>query len=288
MIMFLLLYGGFFIALSGAQEDGENVQSQIMIGKSKRKSPRPSQVLISPVQGKKLDFVTEHGLPVPFFSGERFLYSVSWFALEAGFVEITVQKNVRIKEHETFHFVARAWTSDFFSRFFKVNDRIETWLDTTRFIPRRYEEHIHEGSYSKNRVFEFFHGQRTIIYDQEKFAISAQAQDPFSCFMLLRMLHFSPGDTISIDVFSNRQCYQIDMAISPVQQRKTKLGTFPCFSVKPTLKQRGRVLQENSELLLWFTADEKRLPVLIETKAKIGTITAQLIDMTPLKFEDNQ
>lgn len=267
--------------MSFADNPGPTVKPQPRMARktvSKDGPVRPSKVIASPVKAFKPDFITSHGKPIPFTPGEKLLYNVSWLKINAGFAEISVGDVTRIKGFEVFPFVARAWTNAFFSKFFTVEDTIVSWLDTTNFIPHRYEEHIREGSYSRDRIFEFNHEKRISLYKNKKFALSAQAQDPFSCLMILRMLAYSPGDTITVDVFANQRCYQIEMTIGPVQELETELGLLPCFTVKPILKLRGRVVQEDSELTIWFTDDDRRLPVKLETKVKIGTIVVKMIE----------
>ena len=96
--------------------------------------------------------------------------------------------------------------------------------------------------------------------------------------MVLRIIKFETGEKFTVDVFADRKCYQIVMEVGPVQEIVTKAGTFQCFSIEPTLRLRGRVIEEDSKMKMWFSNDERRIPVKLETKVKVGTIVAELIE----------
>ncbi|MFC1850749.1 DUF3108 domain-containing protein [candidate division CSSED10-310 bacterium] len=255
--------------------------SPVKITSQVKKRSIPFRFFKPPQLPHQVEFLPHHHVPIPFFEGERFKYSVHWYAINAGFAEIKISEVKTRRGRKIYHFIAQAWTNSFFSKFFTVNDRIDTYLDSHSFRPRRYEEHIREGSYSKDRIFKFSHNKHRVMVNKKKYAISQTAQDPFSCLMLLRIIRLVPGQTFTIDVFSSRRVYQIDMKVGPLQEISTQLGTFTCFSIEPSLKLRGRVLEKESSLKMWFTADWRRIPVLMESKVKIGTIKVELIEFSP-------
>jgi hypothetical protein len=60
---------------------------------------------------------------------------------------------------------------------------------------------------------------------------------------------------------------------------KTRLGRFKTVVIKPMLKSEG-VFDRTGDMLIWLTDDERRIPILMKSKVRIGSITATLVGGT--------
>ena len=58
---------------------------------------------------------------------------------------------------------------------------------------------------------------------------------------------------------------------------KLDVGKFDCLLVKPSLVGKGRVFKKEDDIRVWFTNDEFKMPVVIESKITWGTLYARLI-----------
>ena len=56
-------------------------------------------------------------------------------------------------------------------------------------------------------------------------------------------------------------------------------GTFTTIVVRPTIKT-GGIFSENGEAQVWFTNDDRRLPVLLKTKFSRFSLTLSLTSVT--------
>ena len=56
---------------------------------------------------------------------------------------------------------------------------------------------------------------------------------------------------------------------------KVKLGTFDCWSFTPVV-QEGRIWKDDSDLTVYVSADERRIPVLVTSDLLIGSIRLEL------------
>ena len=56
-------------------------------------------------------------------------------------------------------------------------------------------------------------------------------------------------------------------------------GTFPTIVVRPTIKT-GGIFSENGEAQVWFSNDDRRLPVLLKTKFSRFSLTLSLTSVT--------
>ncbi len=65
--------------------------------------------------------------------------------------------------------------------------------------------------------------------------------------------------------------------------RKEKVGVpageFDTIVVKPLMKSEG-IFSRKGEIYIWLTDDERRIPVMLKTKVKIGSVNATLVGGT--------
>ena len=61
---------------------------------------------------------------------------------------------------------------------------------------------------------------------------------------------------------------------------KLKSGTFDCFKVQPILLGEG-LFKAKGEVIIWLSADERRIPVKMKSKIFIGAISATMTSYTP-------
>jgi hypothetical protein len=57
---------------------------------------------------------------------------------------------------------------------------------------------------------------------------------------------------------------------------KLPIGTFDTVIVKPLMQSEG-IFNRKGEIYIWLTDDEKHIPVKMQTKVAVGSITATLI-----------
>jgi hypothetical protein len=60
------------------------------------------------------------------------------------------------------------------------------------------------------------------------------------------------------------------------EEVRTPLGKFKTIMVKPLLKAEG-FFARTGDVTIWVTDDERRIPVKMTTKVKLGKITATLV-----------
>ncbi len=65
------------------------------------------------------------------------------------------------------------------------------------------------------------------------------------------------------------------------------MGVIRCFRVRLDVKHISGVFKKSkdAELLVWFSADERRLPVKVRSKVVVGHFTLELVDYQPPSAE---
>ncbi|OGL46281.1 MAG: hypothetical protein A2161_14920 [Candidatus Schekmanbacteria bacterium RBG_13_48_7] len=223
---------------------------------------------------------------IPFDVGETILYNATWGGIKAGTVSIQVKKRLFIGDNEVFQVVVQAKTSKFFSVFFKVDDKMESYFDCKSLYSLRFEKHLREGSYKEDQIIDYDHKRGIFEMNRERKnkknvqegIIPYWVNDPISCIFYLRVCELAVAKPFSITINTEGKNYNVEVNVPEKETIKTDLGKFDTFIVKPgKLAWQGRVFEkEKSTLTVWLTDDEYRLPVLLKSKVKIGSLKFEI------------
>jgi hypothetical protein len=219
--------------------------------------------------------------PIP----ERLEFEVSYTGITAGRAvqEVTLEGNeVRI--------VSTAKSADWLRIFFPVDDRIESVLISGApplyiGVPRLYRERIREG---------WTRFQKDAVFDREKLevrtkdllknsettrSITKRTYDTLSSFFYFRSVPLQVGTSYYIDIFDCKRLWNTEVQVLRREVVETPLGRFNTVVIKPLLKSEG-IFARTADMYIWLTDDERRIPVLMKSKVKIGSITATLVGGT--------
>jgi len=216
--------------------------------------------------------------PIP----ERLEFEISYAGITAG---RAVQEVKQIGDE--IHIISTTKSADWISLFFPVDDRIESILvaDNTPLnigVPRLYRERIREGGtrFQKDALFD----RQKLEVNTKDFLknsettqkISKITYDMLSSFFYFRSMPFQIGTSCYIDIFDCKKLWNTEVQVLRREEIKTPLGRFKTVVIRPLLKSEG-IFARTGEMLIWLTDDERRIPVLMKSKVKIGSITATLV-----------
>jgi hypothetical protein len=212
---------------------------------------------------------------VPWAKGEKFVYEVGWGPFSAGFV--ILETAVDSPDGQVV-MSAKGLTNGFFSAIYKVRDHIRTTMDPKGVYPFFFEQHLREGRYKADR-WELFDqaGRRVFTHDTQAVAMPQFVQNFFSLTAYVRALSFTPRDSFFSDCFMHNRSYRIVARCVERKAIQVEAGIFNCLLVKPVLVGEGRVFNKKDEVKLWLTDDLYKMPVMVQAKIALGTITARLI-----------
>ena len=83
------------------------------------------------------------------------------------------------------------------------------------------------------------------------------------------------GDLIEIPTLIDGEVHALRARLTGRDEVKVKLGTFDCWSFTPVV-QEGRIWKDDSDLTVYVSADERRIPVLVTSDLLIGSIRLEL------------
>jgi len=227
-------------------------------------------------------FTTVSPVSVPFGVGERMVFSVQYGLVTAGDATMEVRNLATMAGRPCYRIVSDARTNDFFSKFFQVRDRYESYMDTTELYSLRYEKHVREGKFKRDDVVDFDQVAHRARYKDRVVPIPPRSQDVLSALYYVRTLPLKPGQSISLANHTDGKNYPLIVKVLGRERVKVDAGEFDCIVVEPILRGPG-VFTQKGRLTVWLTDDERRMPVLMKSKVVIGHVAAVLKEYRVVK-----
>jgi Protein of unknown function (DUF3108) len=212
---------------------------------------------------------------VPFGAGEKLVFSVQYGLVTAGEATLEVRNLAAIGGRPAYRIISDARTNDFFSKFFSVRDRYESYMDTTALHSLRYEKHVREGKFKRDDAVDFDQTGHRAVYKDKTVPIPPRTQDVLSALYYVRTLPLQVGQAISIANHTDGKNYPLVVKVLGREHVKVDAGEFDCIVVEPILRGPG-VFNQQGRLTVWLTDDRRRMPVLMKSKVAIGHVAAIL------------
>ncbi len=168
----------------------------------------------------------------------------------------------------------------FFDAFYKVRDRYYTLIDAEGLFPWRFEQHIREGGYTRDFVAQFDQVNHLVTTPSGRHRIPPYVQDMMSAFYLTRTIdysRFAVGEKVHLQNFYKDSTYELDVKFRGRQTVEVEAGKFNCIVVEPLAKE-GGLFKSDGRVFVWLTDDDRKLPVMVTTKIRIGSVDSELVE----------
>jgi len=144
----------------------------------------------------------------------------------------------------------------------------------------RHRQQISEGRYKRNTTYEIFPERAEYQKnDEAPVASVANPLDDGSFIYAVRSAGIRVGETLSHDRYFRPDRNPVVLTGLREDTVTVGAGTFTTTVVRPTIKT-GGIFSENGEAQVWFTNDERRLPVQVKTKFSKFSLTLSLQSIT--------
>lgn len=222
------------------------------------------------------------GLPaMPFQPGERFTYDISWLGISAGKAVMEVTGDVGPGERPVANFVTTTQSSPMITKFYPVDNRVESQVELATFLPRHMTFRRREGKKKNDFEYTFRHqeGRVTAVKDgtSEELQIPQDAQDLISCLYFVRKsLALMPGTSMAMNVHHDKKNYKLEVRVEAIETVGGPWGRAETARVLVVMPFQGIFLNEGN-IRVWFTTDDRHIPIRMKAKVVIGSIVADLI-----------
>jgi hypothetical protein len=229
-----------------------------------------------------LEFFIHGHAALSFQLPEVLNYDLTWTGIKAGEASLEIREN-----QDGVTITSTAKSAKWVSVFYTVNDRVESRLlkDEGPGVlgpPLNYRLNIREGRHRKNKEVIFDHRKAKAIYidyldnERKEFEIPPEVLDPISSFYYLRTLNLEVGKSVYVTIFDSKKVWNVEVQVLRKEKVEVPAGEFSAIVVKPLMKSEG-IFYRKGEIHIWLTDDEKRIPVMLKTKVKIGSVNASLV-----------
>ncbi len=218
--------------------------------------------------------------PQPLRIGEKLTYDISWRRLPAGRRTDWIAKAETLNGVSVYHIRSEMKTRALF-RFYSFRNQQETYLNPTTLAPVRFRNHVQDRKFLATVAIDFREGeaeykrisQRDRKSDQKHevttLTIPDGTQDELSTLYFLRSKQLALGETYFFPVVVKGEVQKVTLTVERREVIKNKaLGRVQTL-----------VLGTSKGDRFWLTDDERRLPVKMEAKSKMGAFKAALADI---------
>lgn len=218
--------------------------------------------------------------------GEYFRYDVSYSGgFKLGELHLRLKKGEEEKGNYIIH--ARVTTENgLFSNVYPIEDVHVTKVSGEDRLPYHYEVWQKEGyNYEAHRITLYDQKNNSIYYyvndnDVEEFKISGTTQNEFSSFFASRIMDLLPGASFVVPTFADEKRIEVVVMVKARETlKKSVLGTVDTIVVEPIMTFSG-LYDKRGDTVIWYTDDKCRVPVKVNSKILIGSLTAKLVNYT--------
>lgn len=223
--------------------------------------------------------------PRPGFSfpqKQTLTYSVDWRVFPAGTAVIHFEA---AGDREKIS--ATADTAGAINLLFHVTDKFQSSFDRARGCTYEFDKQTVEGRRQINSTLRLDYGATKSVLD-EKNLVTGQTkhiEQPITgCLTdLLTGVFYAAsqpmevGQSFVIPVVDAMHTVPVTLKVEGHEQIKTPLGTFKTVRVQPTAD--AGVVKNRGNIWIWYTDDDRHLPVQMRARLFWGTITFQLTAM---------
>ncbi len=180
--------------------------------------------------------------------------------------------------------------------FFKVRDTYEVTLDKETLLPTHSVRQVQEGGY---RLFDEMHydhdrgvvsslrGKTKEKATLREYPISNCIHDILSVIYYARNLDFdnyATGDKFPVNIFMDKEEWKLNVEYGGLAtEKKVKgRGKFNTYLFHPEVIS-GDIFKDNTQMNVYVSQDENRIPLLIESPISVGSIKAVMTSSENLR-----
>jgi hypothetical protein len=206
-------------------------------------------------------------------------YSVDWRVFSAGTAVIHFEGD---GTHERIS--ATASTSGAINMIFHVDDRFQSTFDRQKGCSSEFDKQTVEGRRQISATLKLDYEQGHAYMDQknqvngqtkhEESGLGGCVSDLLTGIFYASSLPIEIGHSFVLPVFDAQHVIPVTMKVEAREEIKTTLGTFKTIRVHPTAD--AGVVKNRGDIWIWYTDDDRHLPVQMRARLFWGTITFRL------------
>ena len=216
----------------------------------------------------------------PFQVGEQLTYEISWMNITAGTAAMGVTGGTN-GDRPFVKLVTTAQSRPAITKFFPVDNRVESMLDPATLLPEHLTFRRREGKKNEDIEYTFHRKEGTVTEvkgeSTETLQILPDTQDAISCLYYVRSeVSSQPGSSLTMTVHHDKQNHKLNVLVEKIETIRGAWGTIETIRVLVVMPFQGIFLNQGN-IRVWFTNDARRIPLRMKAKVVIGSIVADLV-----------
>jgi hypothetical protein len=228
-----------------------------------------------------LSVIDSSAKTLPFNGREKFVYKAKWSGIEAGEAVVESLPFEYVNGRRFFHFVMTAQTNSVIDYLYVLRDRQDSYVDQDFTHSVQYEQRT-MGKNPREAVVYFNWKQMNATYvnfgePQKPVSIVPGTFDPLSLFFAIRTHDLREGNSIQIPITDGKKLIPTKARVKGREKIVVNERTYDTYVVVPDFDMRKAFEKDQANFKFWITADERRIPVKIESRLKFGKIVLELV-----------
>ena len=216
--------------------------------------------------------------------GQTLHYEGEWRFWTAGVATVRIEQSGPQN-----HVAANADSTGVVSLLYRVQDRFNSYFDAKSLCSSKLIKHSEEGSHRRETTITYDYARGKAVLDERSLKDNQQKRvendvpncvtDVLSGIFYVGSLPLQVGTTYTFPLNDGSKTVTVQAHVEGKEQIKTPAGTFQTLRVGPE-GDSGTLLKNKGRIWIWYTDDEKHLPVQMRAKLFWGTVTIYLTSIT--------
>lgn len=210
---------------------------------------------------------------VPFASGEQLEYDVKFGFLHVGSGSMEVAGIDSVRGRAAWHTVFQVHGG---TLFYKVNDRLESWIDVNNLVSLRHWQELSEGRRDRERKFEIM-PERGVVLEEGK-PEAPTVPDPLddgAFLYFVRTIPLEVGKTYQFDRYFRPDRNPVTIRVLRREHISVPAGDFDAIVLQPIIKTKG-IFSEGGHAEIWLSDDSNRIMLQMKSKLPFGSLNLYL------------
>ncbi len=216
--------------------------------------------------------------------GQTLRYEADWRFWTAGLATMRLEHS-----GSQDHIAATAESTGVVALLYRVQDRFNSYFDPKSLCSYKLMKHSEEGSHRRETTITYDYSRGKAVLDERSLADNQQKRvendipgcvtDVLSGILYVGSLPLQVGSTYTFPLNDGSKTVTVQAHVEGKEQIKTPAGTFQTMRVGPE-GDSGTLLKNRGRIWIWYTDDERHLPVQMRAKLFWGTLTIYLSSIT--------
>ena len=215
--------------------------------------------------------------------GQTLHYDGEWRFWTAGAATMRIERSGSQE-----HVEVTAVSNGVVALLYRVQDRFNSYFDSKTLCSSKLTKHTEEGSHRRDTVITYDYSRGKAVLEEHNLKDNTQKRvendipgcvtDVVSGLLYVGSLPLQVGATYTFPLNDGGKTATVQARVEGKEQVKTPAGTFQTVRVGP--EGDSGILKDKGRIWIWYTDDERHIPVQMRAKLFWGTLNVYLTSIS--------